>query len=105
MAMYATSHFISAFKNFEWILVWTFFSHYRWTYPNSTSVYDCDDYAAQVGIYPNTGFYQNLSSKHDVFIKQLHELKTENWITRATRVVFIDMTIYNANVNLFAFVK
>ena len=35
----------------------------------------------------------------------IHELKEGLWVNRATRAVFIDFTVYNANVNLFCVIK
>jgi hypothetical protein len=32
-------------------------------------------------------------------------VQTNRWLTRGTRVVFIDFTLYNANINLFCVVK
>ena len=36
---------------------------------------------------------------------QIKFLKESHWITRATRVIFFDFSVYNANVNLFSIVK
>ncbi|KAI5753480.1 hypothetical protein M8J77_000560 [Diaphorina citri] len=76
-----------------------------WTYPRDSSVWDSDYYTGQVGSYPYSGFYQDLSANHNDFLAQLDMLRKGGWITRATRVVFIDFSMYNANVNLFCFVK
>ena len=35
----------------------------------------------------------------------LQELREYLWIDRSTRVVMLDFTVYNANVNLFCVVK
>ena len=45
--------------------------------------------------------------KADKKVAQLtiEELKQNLWIEMGTRVVFIDFTVYNANMNMFAVVK
>ncbi len=37
--------------------------------------------------------------------QQLESLKTNLWLNRGTRVVFLDFTVYNANINLFCQIK
>ena len=38
-----------------------------------------------------------------VFVEQ--ELREYLWIDRSTRIVMVDFTVYNANINLFCVVK
>ena len=38
-------------------------------------------------------------------LKLVKFLKDNLWVDRATRVVFIDFTVYNANINLFCTIK
>ncbi len=42
---------------------------------------------------------------HDDASAQLKELEENLWIDRGTRVVFLDFTVYNANINLFCQIK
>ena len=42
-----------------------------------------------------------LGLNRDNATKRIAELKKNLWVGRATRAVFIDFTVYNANVNLF----
>ncbi|XP_036916716.1 polycystic kidney disease 2-like 2 protein [Sturnira hondurensis] len=58
-----------------------------------------------VGVYHNGGYLFTLSkSKSDTKTK-LTNLQLNKWITRGTRVVFIDFSLYNANVNLFCIIR
>ena len=63
------------------------------------------DCAAQVGTYSGGGATQNLNSLKNESALIIKELKEGLWIGRATRVVFVDFTVYNANINLFCVVK
>ncbi|GAB5566736.1 polycystic kidney disease 2-like 2 protein isoform X1 [Prionailurus iriomotensis] len=58
-----------------------------------------------VGVYRNGGFIFTLSkSKSDTKNKFIN-LRLNSWITRGTRVIFIDFSLYNANVNLFCIIR
>ncbi|XP_008689795.1 polycystic kidney disease 2-like 2 protein isoform X2 [Ursus americanus] len=58
-----------------------------------------------VGVYRNGGFIFTLSkSKSETKNKFVH-LQLNSWITRGTRVIFIDFSLYNANVNLFCIIR
>ncbi|XP_034511628.1 polycystic kidney disease 2-like 2 protein [Ailuropoda melanoleuca] len=58
-----------------------------------------------VGVYRNGGFIFTLSkSKSETKHKFIH-LQLNSWITRGTRVIFIDFSLYNANVNLFCIIR
>lgn len=78
---------------------------FSWTHSQFDSFWDSDYYTGLVGSYPYAGFYKDLSSNYEDFIAEIDELISNKWITRATRVVFIDFITYNANVNLFCFIK
>ncbi|XP_067952038.1 polycystin-2-like [Watersipora subatra] len=55
--------------------------------------------------YPGSGFYQDLSTTRAKTKAIIEVLKENRWINRGTRVVFLDFTIYNPNVNLFCVAK
>merc|ERR1711936_1128445 len=57
------------------------------------------------GYYSGGGAVQNFHSLKNETKMIIHELKEGLWINRATRVVFTDFTVYNANVNLFCVIK
>ncbi len=59
----------------------------------------------QFGIYGRGGFIQNLAINLEDTKQILAELNSNNWIDRGTRAVFIDFTIYNANINLFCQIR
>ena len=58
-----------------------------------------------VGTYGSGGAYQDFHSLKHETAKQIKELKEGLWISRATRFVTLDFTVYNANINLFCIVK
>ena len=55
--------------------------------------------------YGGGGYVAELSRDKDGTIEIIQDLKDNVWITRGTRVVLIDFTVYNANVNLFCQVR
>uniref|UniRef100_A0A8D2LIF4 Polycystin 2 like 2, transient receptor potential cation channel n=1 Tax=Varanus komodoensis TaxID=61221 RepID=A0A8D2LIF4_VARKO len=58
-----------------------------------------------IGLYSSGGFMFTLPKSKEKSSEKLAYLKRNNWITRGTRVVFIDFSMYNANVNLFCIVR
>ena len=59
----------------------------------------------QVGSYPGDGFTQLLPADKKKAELTMAELKQNLWVEMGTRVVFIDFSVYNANMNMFAVVK
>ena len=59
----------------------------------------------KAGSYPGDGFTQLLKADKKVAQLTIEELKQNLWIEWGTRVVFVDFTVYNANMNMFAVVK
>ncbi|KAM7142587.1 polycystin-2-like protein 2 isoform 1-T2 [Molossus nigricans] len=58
-----------------------------------------------VGVYRNGGFIFTLSKSKSETKKKFINLQLNSWIRRGTRVVFIDFSLYNANVNLFCIIR
>uniref|UniRef100_A0A670ZDW6 Polycystin 2 like 2, transient receptor potential cation channel n=1 Tax=Pseudonaja textilis TaxID=8673 RepID=A0A670ZDW6_PSETE len=58
-----------------------------------------------IGLYSTGGFMFILSKSKGQSLQMVTFLKEHSWITRGTRVVFIDFSMYNANVNLFCIVR
>uniref|UniRef100_A0A8D0KHC3 Polycystin 2 like 2, transient receptor potential cation channel n=1 Tax=Salvator merianae TaxID=96440 RepID=A0A8D0KHC3_SALMN len=58
-----------------------------------------------IGLYSTGGFMFTLPKSKTESAQKLAFLKENSWVTRGTRVVFIDFSMYNANVNLFCIVK
>lgn len=62
-------------------------------------------YWGQVTTYGGGGFVQLLAGTQNGSIAIVDDLLYNLWVQRATRVVFVDFTVYNANVNLFNVVR
>lgn len=88
-------------ENFEVIYV---LCSYRWIYRTDKEL-NGTSYAGTFGTYPGAGFYQDLSTTRAKTKAIVEGLKENRWIDRGTRVVFLDFTIYNPNVNLFTVSK
>ncbi|KAG8506524.1 Polycystic kidney disease 2-like 2 protein, partial [Galemys pyrenaicus] len=58
-----------------------------------------------VGVYKNGGYIFTLSRSKSETKNKFINLRLNSWITRGTRVVFIDFSLYNANVNLFCIIR
>ena len=48
---------------------------------------------------------QNLGTVKSNSLDIIKELKENLWLDRGTRAVFIDFTVYNANINLFCVIR
>ncbi|XP_045345967.1 polycystic kidney disease 2-like 2 protein isoform X2 [Leopardus geoffroyi] len=76
-------------------------TEWKYSTPNSSSPW----HWGFVGVYRNGGFIFTLpKSKSDTKNKFIN-LRLNSWITRGTRVIFIDFSLYNANVNLFCIIR
>ncbi|ESO05743.1 hypothetical protein HELRODRAFT_171411 [Helobdella robusta] len=71
-----------------------------WTHSNLGS-----NVRAQINSYGGGGYYADLNTTGDLSEQVIDNLKTNLWVDRGTRAVFIDFTIYNANINLFCVIK
>ncbi|XP_069892175.1 polycystin-2-like protein 2 isoform X2 [Dipodomys merriami] len=58
-----------------------------------------------VGVYGNGGYIFTLSKSKSETKNKFIDLRLNSWITRGTRVIFIDFSLYNANVNLFCIIR
>uniref|UniRef100_A0A1I8HM33 EF-hand domain-containing protein n=2 Tax=Macrostomum lignano TaxID=282301 RepID=A0A1I8HM33_9PLAT len=75
-----------------------------WNYSTEKQL-DGRSFSGEISSYPGSGYYVDLSRNKEDSTAQLNELFTGLWIDRGTRVVFVDFTVYNANINLFCVVK
>jgi len=75
-----------------------------WIYHSSDEL-DGSSYWGLVGAYDGSGFVQDLAHTMDESFALLKPLFDNLWLDRATRAVFIDFTVYNANINLFCVIK
>ncbi|CAF4480352.1 unnamed protein product [Rotaria socialis] len=58
-----------------------------------------------ISVYGGGGFVQELTPNYNDASAQLKDLNANLWIDRGTRAVFLDFTVYNANINLFCQIK
>lgn len=75
-----------------------------WRYSSEEEI-DGASVKGEVGSYDGGGYYTNLAASANESLQQIEELKQNLWIDRATRAVFVDFTIYNANMNYFCIIK
>ena len=59
----------------------------------------------KVGSYPGNGFTQILAEDKRKSQLMLAELKQNLWLGPGTRVLFIDFTVYNPNLNMWCVVS
>lgn len=76
----------------------------RWCYSPSSKT-GSFSYTGKLATYDGGGFYVDFPSTYEEAKELIESLKKNGWITRGTRCVFVDFTVYNANLNLFSFVK
>ena len=55
--------------------------------------------------YSGAGYYKDLSNTQNGSLTILDNLFDNLWIRRGTRAVFVDFSVYNANINLFCVVR
>ncbi|XP_026079715.1 LOW QUALITY PROTEIN: polycystic kidney disease 2-like 1 protein [Carassius auratus] len=55
--------------------------------------------------YTGAGYYQDLAKTKEESAAILMDLRNNLWLSRGTRVLFIDFTTYNANINLFCVLR
>ncbi|NXC42107.1 PK2L2 protein, partial [Penelope pileata] len=75
----------------------------EWKYVSASSFSPW--YWGSVGFYRSGGFIFTLPRSKQESMEKLVFLRQNGWITRGTRVLFIDFSTFNANVNLFCIVR
>lgn len=55
--------------------------------------------------YSGAGYYLDLSRVRAEAAAQVATLRRHGWLDRGTRAVFVDFSVYNANINLFCVVR
>ncbi|XP_049771104.1 polycystin-2-like [Schistocerca cancellata] len=75
-----------------------------WRYTSSEEL-DGISYMGTISNYHGGGYYQDLSIVPNETVNIVASLKKNLWINRSTRAVFLDFTVYNANINLFCVIK
>lgn len=56
-------------------------------------------------IYSGGGFHLDLSTDPCASSESIQELQDNSWITRGTRLVLLEFSLYNINENIFCIVK
>lgn len=75
-----------------------------WTYQTQKEL-DGSNHWGLISTYAGGGFVQNLAAVKQESKEILSVLKNNLWLDRGTRAVFIDFTVYNANINLFCVIR
>jgi len=71
---------------------------YEYTYRTASSL-SSYPYAGTVAVYGGGGYVVQLRGSRSVLLQKLIDLKAEGWIDKYTRAIFLEFTIYNANVS------
>ncbi|NXF48059.1 PK2L2 protein, partial [Oceanites oceanicus] len=75
----------------------------EWKYTSASSLSPW--YWGSTGLYSSGGYMFTLPKSKQESMEKLVLLRQNSWLTRGTRVVFIDFSTYNANINLFCIIK
>ncbi|XP_074012233.1 polycystin-2-like protein 2 [Numenius arquata] len=75
----------------------------EWKYTSASSLSPW--YWGSMGLYSSGGYIFNLPQSKEKSLEKLVFLRQNNWLTRGTRIVFVDFSTYNANINLFCIVR
>lgn len=75
-----------------------------WVYTTGSQM-NSSSYWGQVSKYGGGGYYQDLSRTKEESAVHLRFLKDQLWLDRGTRAVFVDFSVYNANINLFCITR
>lgn len=78
---------------------------FRWYY-QSASKLQSPIVSGQISTYGAGGYIKDLPSTYaDAYDVVANNLINNYWLDRGTRVVFVDFTVYNANINMFCGVR
>ncbi|NXI43728.1 PK2L2 protein, partial [Galbula dea] len=75
----------------------------EWKYTSGSSFSPW--YWGSLGLYGSGGYVFTLPKSKQESMEKLAFLRQNSWLTRGTRVVFIDFSTYNANINLFCIIR
>jgi hypothetical protein len=73
----------------------------RWKYRKDEGY----GHGGKLASYSGNGGVETLQKTSAETAQRMGQLQQNLWITRATRAVFLDFAVYNANINLFCVVK
>lgn len=80
------------------------FISFSWTYHTEAEIKGSSHWGL-LSTYSGAGYYQDLALNKDDSAAILAQLKEYLWLDHGTRVVFIDFSTYNANINLFCVIR
>ena len=86
------------------LFLFRFYFYFRWYYQSESQLSGMS-HQGFMNNYGGGGFVATLSKDYSTTLGILAELKQNLWIDRGTRGVFLDFTVYNANLNLFCQVR
>ena len=89
-------------RHFSWYIILHFSN--RWYYQSEDQL-GGSSYQGWVNNYGGGGFVMDLGSNPSDTSDILTYLFNNTWIDSATRAIFIDFFVYNANINLFCQIK
>uniref|UniRef100_A0A4W3GDS1 Polycystin 2 like 1, transient receptor potential cation channel n=1 Tax=Callorhinchus milii TaxID=7868 RepID=A0A4W3GDS1_CALMI len=75
-----------------------------WTYSSEEQLGGSSHWG-KLTVYSGGGYYQDLKSNMVESSAILQDLKDNLWLDRGTRAVFVDLSVYNANINLFCIIR
>lgn len=75
-----------------------------WTYQTQDEL-NGSPHTGKVSTYGGGGYVQDLTRDEATSVGLVLTLRDNNWLERGTRAVFIDFSLYNANVNLFCVIR
>ncbi|KFV50508.1 Polycystic kidney disease 2-like 2 protein, partial [Tyto alba] len=75
----------------------------EWKYTSARSLSPW--YWGSMALYGSGGYIFTLPKSKKESMEKLQFLRQNGWLTRGTRVIFIDFSTYNANLNLFCVIK
>lgn len=77
---------------------------FRWRYFTESQLKGSSHWG-QLNTYSGAGYYKDLNTTKAPSEDIINYLFDNLWIQRGTRAVFIDFSVYNANINLFCVVR
>ncbi len=80
------------------------FENFRWYYQTASQLKGSST-SGLISKYGGGGYVQDLTPNYNGANAEFNDLNANLWLDRGTRVVFLDFTVYNANINLFCQIK
>lgn len=64
-----------------------------------------DSYNGEQGRYTGGGYVVTLNGTTGMIRETFAKLRQQNWIDKSTRALFIEMSVYNAQINYFGVIE